>query len=145
MAGSAGATSRVSGALREQRGGAAAQTASAAAIVPGTLLSLALTAIRALSDRSAAGPGRDISPPDPEPQPRDLEPQPEPQDLELEPQELEPAEAQEALRDAPKLPAPAVDRRQLRVTVLQAPAREVKNERDEQPQHARDEQPRIGL
>ena len=60
---------------------------------PGTLLSLALTAIRHLSVSSAAGPGRDISPPDPEPEPRDLEPQPEPQDLEPEPQDLELAAA----------------------------------------------------
>jgi len=39
----------------------AAWAASAAAIVPGTLLSLALFATRPLSDSSAAGPGRDIS------------------------------------------------------------------------------------
>jgi hypothetical protein len=50
------------GAAAPAPAGRAARTASAAAIVPGTLLSLALTAIRALSDRSAAGPGRDISP-----------------------------------------------------------------------------------
>ena len=73
--------------------GRAARAASAAAIVPGTLLSPALFAIRPLSASSAAGPGRDISPPDPEPEPRDLEPQPEPQDLEPEPQDLELAAA----------------------------------------------------
>ena len=41
--------------------GRAARAVSAAAIVPGTLLSLALFAIRPLSDSSAAGPWRDIS------------------------------------------------------------------------------------
>ena len=103
----------MSGALREQRGGAAAQTASAAAIVPGTLLSPALFAIRPLSASSAAGPGRDISPPDPEPEPRDLEPQPEPQDLEPEPQDLELAAAPRSSARRVTLPAPVVDRRQL--------------------------------
>ena len=41
--------------------GRAARAASAAAIVPGTLLSPALFAIRPLSASSAAGPGRDIT------------------------------------------------------------------------------------
>jgi len=49
------------GAAAPAPAGRAARTASAAAIVPGTPLSLALFATRPLSDSSAAGPGRDIT------------------------------------------------------------------------------------
>ena len=80
--------------------GRAARAASAAAIVPGTLLSLVLFAIRPLSDSSAAGPGREIS----------SREAPNHHDAVA----LRPLPRQEALRDASKLPAPAVDRRQLR-------------------------------
>ena len=80
--------------------GRAAWAVSAAAIVPGTLLSLALFAIRPLSDSSEAGPGRDILA-EKLPTATDAVP-------------LRPLPRQEALRDASKLPAPAVDRRQLR-------------------------------
>ena len=80
--------------------GRAARAASAAAIVPGTLLSLALFAIRPLSDSSEAGPGRDIS-----------KGAPNRHDAVA----LRPLPRQEALRDASKLPAPAVVRRQLRI------------------------------
>jgi len=80
--------------------GRAARAASAAAIVSGTLLSPALFAIRPLSDSSAAVLGRDIS----------SREAPNHHDAVA----LRPLPRQEALRDASKLPAPAVDRRQLR-------------------------------
>ena len=80
--------------------GRAARAASAAAIVSGTLLSPALFAIRPLSDSSAAVLGRDIS----------SREAPNHHDAVA----LRPLPRQEPLRDASELPAPAVDRRQLR-------------------------------